>query len=166
MPKNCSVEDFLGNMSLLEAGAVLHTSSSVDQNILTVPCRLAESFEEECIDTSELNQQDIQRIREEDPFMYHSILQHFRKMRSSFFSSDPDGMDDELGCESHCPADTAQGLLFHAPILGKLQCSITTPILLHRHPTIKHQHHQSNRFRLSDSPPVPNKFHLLLLGIV
>ncbi|KAL3776527.1 hypothetical protein HJC23_009724 [Cyclotella cryptica] len=111
MPKDSAVEDFITNMSLLEAGAVVHTASSVDKVILTVPTCLADSFEEECINTRELNQQDIQRIRDKDPFMYHSILQHFRKIRSSSFASDRDGVDDELGWESHCPADTGdQGI--------------------------------------------------------
>eukprot|EP00804_Cyclotella_cryptica_P006790 CCRYP_021044-RA/>CCRYP_021044-RA protein AED:0.18 eAED:0.18 QI:162/-1/0/1/-1/1/1/0/233 len=109
MPKNCSIEDFITNMSLLEARAVVHTVSSVDQTILTVPSRLADSYQEESIDISELTQQGIQRIRDEDPFMYHSILQHLRKMRSSSFISNRDGVDDELGWERHCPADTAGG---------------------------------------------------------
>eukprot|EP00804_Cyclotella_cryptica_P009822 CCRYP_016255-RA/>CCRYP_016255-RA protein AED:0.21 eAED:0.21 QI:0/-1/0/1/-1/1/1/0/220 len=94
---------------MLEAGTIVHTASSVDQTILTVPSRLADSFREQAIDISELTQQDIQRIRDEDPFMYHSILQHLRKMRSSSFTPDRDGVDDELGWESHCPADTVAG---------------------------------------------------------
>eukprot|EP00804_Cyclotella_cryptica_P027855 CCRYP_020593-RA/>CCRYP_020593-RA protein AED:0.19 eAED:0.43 QI:0/0/0/1/0/0/2/0/178 len=51
MPKDSAVEDFITNMSLLEAGAVVHTASSVDKVILTVPTCLADSFEEECINT-------------------------------------------------------------------------------------------------------------------
>eukprot|EP00804_Cyclotella_cryptica_P006789 CCRYP_021046-RA/>CCRYP_021046-RA protein AED:0.09 eAED:0.09 QI:373/1/0.5/1/0/0/2/0/234 len=109
MPKCSSIEDFIRHVPLLEAGAVVHTASSFDQIILAVPTRLADSFEEECIDTSELSQEDIQRIRDEDPFMYHSILQHFRKIRSSSFAPDRDGVDDELGWGSRYPADTAAG---------------------------------------------------------
>lgn len=83
---------------------MVHTVTS-DQTILTA--RVCP--EDESIAISELDLHDIERIRSEDPFMYHSIAQHVRKMRLSGFVSHLDFLGDELRSPDPSPADTAAG---------------------------------------------------------
>eukprot|EP00804_Cyclotella_cryptica_P017293 CCRYP_019571-RA/>CCRYP_019571-RA protein AED:0.05 eAED:0.05 QI:552/1/1/1/0/0/2/94/237 len=110
MHKYSSIKDFLRNAShLLETGKDAHSVNNSGQTITTTQICLADTSEPESIDTNRLDRRDIERIRKEDPFMYHSITQHIRKMQSSSVALDHDVVDDELGREGHCPADTAAG---------------------------------------------------------
>eukprot|EP00804_Cyclotella_cryptica_P000376 CCRYP_008691-RA/>CCRYP_008691-RA protein AED:0.13 eAED:0.13 QI:0/-1/0/1/-1/1/1/0/247 len=109
MTKHTSMEDYLRIKSMFDTRTVLHAPSSSEQTIQTAPGRLEDHSVEESIDTSELDQQDIERIRKEDPFMYYSIVQHARKMRSSGFVSHMDGVGEALGSPVPSPADTAAG---------------------------------------------------------
>ncbi|KAL3779599.1 hypothetical protein HJC23_008901 [Cyclotella cryptica] len=110
MHKYYSTKGFLRNKSLqLETKRCVYTLNNSDQTILTTQGRLADTHKEESIDISRLDRHDIERIRKEDPFMYYSIIQHITTIPSSSFVLDHDGVDDELGWEGRCPADTAAG---------------------------------------------------------
>ncbi|KAL7521787.1 hypothetical protein ACHAWX_006469 [Stephanocyclus meneghinianus] len=117
MAKTSFTKDFLLNDALLETETGIHTGNSGDETIQTISTRLADSYEEETINIRELDLHDLERIHNQDRFMYHSIVQHVRKMRSSAFASDLHGLDDELDWPGSCPADTAAGSLNPGSIL-------------------------------------------------
>lgn len=56
--------------------------------IVTTRIRLAENPDEESVDISTLDMQEMDRLREADPFMYHSIMRERR--RSSLFGLEDD----------------------------------------------------------------------------
>ncbi|KAL7474546.1 hypothetical protein ACHAW6_000517 [Cyclotella cf. meneghiniana] len=118
MSKSFLTNDFLLNDALLETETGIHTGNGGDETIQTISTRLADSYEDETINIRELDLHDLERIHNQDPFMYHSIVQHVRKMRSSGSASDLHGLDDELDWPGSCPADTAAGSLNTGSILG------------------------------------------------
>ncbi|KAL7476687.1 hypothetical protein ACHAW6_002532 [Cyclotella cf. meneghiniana] len=118
MSKRSLNNDFLLKDALLETEAGRDTENGDEHTIQTISTRLADSYEEETINIRELDLPALERIHNQDPFMYHSIVQHVRKMRSSGFASYLHSLDDELSWPSPCPADTAAGSLNPGSILG------------------------------------------------
>ena len=95
MQEYSSVTEFLeSETALSQSGATVSTAANGD-TVLTTRIRLADHPDEEAVDISALNMQEIERLRAVDPFMYHSIVSERR--RSSLYDFDDDDVDGEDG---------------------------------------------------------------------
>ncbi|KAL3787221.1 hypothetical protein HJC23_004262 [Cyclotella cryptica] len=94
MQEYSSVTEFLeSETALSQSGATVTTTANGD-TVLTARIRLADHPNDEAVDISALNMQEIERLRDADPFMYHSIVSERR--RSSLFDFDDDDDDDAV----------------------------------------------------------------------
>ena len=95
MQEYSSVTEFLeSETALSQSGATVSTAANGD-TVLTTRIRLADNLDEEAVDISALNIQEIERLRAVDPFMNHSIVSERR--RSSLYDFDDDDVDGEDG---------------------------------------------------------------------
>eukprot|EP00804_Cyclotella_cryptica_P002102 CCRYP_006535-RA/>CCRYP_006535-RA protein AED:0.08 eAED:0.08 QI:0/-1/0/1/-1/1/1/0/315 len=95
MEEYSSVTEFLeSEMALSQSGATVTTAANGD-TALTARIRIADNPDDEEVDISTLNTQEIERLRDVDPFMYHSIVSERR--RSSLIDFDDDAHDGEEG---------------------------------------------------------------------
>ena len=101
--------DCCSNKNVLLYRNVLNTGSTCDKRILITPECADGTSAEESIDIRELDPEDIEIIRAQDSFMYHSIVQRFRKMRSNGYVPHLDGVDCAHGVTGPSPADVAAG---------------------------------------------------------
>jgi hypothetical protein len=79
MPEYSSVTEFLQTETLDNLqGATIDTDFNGD-TVITAQIRLADHPDEESIDISNLDNQEMDRLRDADPFLYHSIVRERRR---------------------------------------------------------------------------------------
>ena len=97
MREYSSVTEFLESETLENVGATINTDANGD-TVITARIRLADDPEDESVDISALDNAEIERLREADPFMYHSIVRERR--RSSLFGLEEDLEADEAAVQN------------------------------------------------------------------
>jgi hypothetical protein len=87
-----SVSEFLKSESLDNVNATVNTDANGDR-VVTARIRLADNPDEASIDISAVDHAEMERLRDADPFMYHSIVRERR--RSSLLGLDEDEQADD-----------------------------------------------------------------------